>query len=258
MKTRIISAIIMIIIVLPLLLYGGIYLKIGTMILGVCSMYELLKLKNELPLIIKIFAYISVLLLIYFSENNFNIFANIIIFPLLFLLFFIPIIFIKDYNLNDSLYVFGNVLFISISFIIFNIIRGKSIYYFLYTILIATMNDTFALFGGKLFGKHKLCPNISPKKTIEGSIVGLIFGTIIPVIFLSLTCSLNINLFYLIVITLFLSIIGQLGDLFFSSIKRSFCVKDFSNLIPGHGGILDRLDSLIFINITYILFMSIF
>ena len=120
------------------------------------------------------------------------------------------------------------------------------------------MTDTFALFGGKLFGKHKLCPNISPKKTIEGSIVGLIFGTIIPVIFLSLTCTLNINLFYLIVITLFLSIIGQLGDLFFSSIKRSFCVKDFSNLIPGHGGILDRLDSLIFINITYILFMSIF
>ena len=160
--------------------------------------------------------------------------------------------------MNDSLYVFGNVLFISISFIIFNIIRGKSIYYFLYTILIATMNDTFALFGGKLFGKHKLCPNISPKKTIEGSIVGLIFGTIISVIFLSLTCTLNINLFYLIVITLFLSIIGQLGDLFFSSIKRSFCVKDFSNLIPGHGGILDRLDSLIFINITYILFMSIF
>ena len=137
-------------------------------------------------------------------------------------------------------------------------IREKSIFYFIYIILIATMTDTFALFGGTLFGKHKLCLKISPNKTIEGSVIGTIFGVFISVLFIVFTCKLNINIFVLILITLLLSIMGQFGDLFFSSIKRSFNIKDFSNLIPGHGGILDRLDSLIFISLTYILFMGMF
>ena len=180
---------------------------------------------------------------------------------ILFLLFFISVIFIEEkekYNLSDALYVIGSIIFISISFIAFNMIREKSIFYFIYIILIATMTDTFALFGGTLFGKHKLCPKISPNKTIEGSVIGTIFGVFISVLFIVFTCNLNINIFVLILITLLLSIMGQFGDLFFSSIKRSFNIKDFSNLIPGHGGILDRLDSLIFISLTYILFMGMF
>ena len=260
MKKRIISAIVMILIVVPLLILGGLYLRIGTVILGACSIYELLKVKNNMPLFIKIISIISVMLLIYFS-NNFDIFSNLYFFPILFLLFFISVIFIEEnekYNLSDALYVIGSIIFISISFIIFNMIREKSIFYFVYIILIATMTDTFALFGGTLFGKHKLCPKISPNKTIEGSVIGTIFGVFISVLFIVFTCNLNINIFILILITILLSIIGQLGDLFFSSIKRSFNIKDFSNLIPGHGGILDRLDSLIFISLTYILFMSMF
>ena len=179
----------------------------------------------------------------------------------MFLLFFISVVFIEEkekYNLSDALYVMGSIIFISISFIAFNMIREKSIFYFVYIILIATMTDTFALFGGTLFGKHKLCPKISPNKTIEGSIIGTIFGVFISALFIVFTCKLNINIFVLILITLLLSIMGQFGDLFFSSIKRSFNIKDFSNLIPGHGGILDRLDSLIFISLTYILFMGMF
>lgn len=260
MKKRIISAIVMILIVVPLLILGGLYLRIGTVILGACSMYELLKVKNNMPLFIKIISIISVMLLIYIS-NNFDIFSNLYFFPALFLLFFVPVVFVDNkekYNLNDALYVIGSIIFISISFIIFNIIREKNIFYFIYIILISTMTDTFALFGGTLFGKHKLCPNISPHKTIEGSVIGTLFGVLISVLFIVFTCNLNINIFILILITILLSIIGQLGDLFFSSIKRSFNIKDFSNLIPGHGGVLDRLDSLIFISLTYILFMSMF
>lgn len=260
LKKRIISAIVMVLIVLPLIVFGGLYLKIGTVVLGACSMYELLKQKNNMPLFIKIISVISVMLVIYFS-NNFSIFSNLYFFPALFLLFFVPVVFIDNkekYNLNDALYVIGSIIFISISFIAFNMIREKSIFYFVYIILIATMTDTFALFGGTLFGKHKLCPKISPNKTIEGSVIGTIFGVFISILFIVFTSKLNINIFVLILITLLLSIIGQLGDLFFSSIKRSFNIKDFSNLIPGHGGILDRLDSLIFISLTYILFMSMF
>lgn len=260
LKKRIISAIVMILIVLPLIVFGGLYLKIGTVVLGACSMYELLKQKNNMPLFIKIISIISVMLVIYFS-NSFSIFSNLYFFPILFLLFFISVVFIEEkekYNLSDALYVIGSIIFISISFIAFNMIREKSIFYFVYIILIATMTDTFALFGGTLFGKHKLCPKISPNKTIEGSVIGTIFGVFISVLFIVFTCKLNINIFVLILITLLLSIIGQFGDLFFSSIKRSFNIKDFSNLIPGHGGILDRLDSLIFISLTYILFMGMF
>ena len=101
LKKRIISAIVMVLIVLPLIVFGGLYLKIGTVVLGACSMYELLKQKNNMPLFIKIISVISVMLVIYFS-NNFSIFSNLYFFPALFLLFFVPVVFIDNkekYNL---------------------------------------------------------------------------------------------------------------------------------------------------------------
>lgn len=127
---------------------------------------------------------------------------------------------------------------------------------FIYGIIIAT--DSFAYFGGmtcsKLFKTHKLLERISPKKTIEGSISGLFFGVLTGYLIAS-----NTDIRYLIsteqaiTISVLISAFGQIGDLFESMIKRDFNFKDSSNLIPGHGGILDRFDSLIFISpVTYL------
>ena len=112
----------------------------------------------------------------------------------------------------------------------------------------AWLTDTFAYFGGKFFGRHKLCPKISPKKTVEGSVSG-IFGAVIGYIVYGLIIknvwNLNVNMVAFVIISLVTSVLSQMGDLFASTIKRENGVKDFGNLMPGHGGALDRFDSLI-------------
>ena len=117
--------------------------------------------------------------------------------------------------------------------------------------------EEFALISGMLVGEHKLCPEISPKKTIEGLIGGVFMGTFVSTAFYYTVISSNISLVVLIFVSALLCLIGQLGDLVFSSIKRYYNVKDFSNIIPGHGGILDRFDSLIFVTLAFIILKGI-
>ena len=259
MKKRIISAIIMSLIFIPLLLIGNLPFVIFITILGIGAMYELLKLKPNLPLIIKILIYIETIILILIDKlkftNNISIFLIIILLINLILLVFIDN---KDkYNYKDAFYLLGIVLFIGLSFRNFIYLRDYSLNILIYLLLITIVTDSFALFTGKLLGKHKLAPNISPNKTIEGSIGGSLFGTTSASIFYLLVINNN-NIILTIFITLLLTIIGQLGDLIKSSIKRYENIKDFSNLIPGHGGIIDRLDSIIFVVMTYILIMGLF
>ena len=104
-----------------------------------------------------------------------------------------------------------------------------------------------------LFGKHKLNERISPKKTIEGSVGGFIISTIVCLSF-SFIFIKGFPIGLSIVASITLPIMGQIGDLAFSAIKRHFAIKDFGNIFPGHGGILDRIDSLIF-NSVWILFL---
>ena len=259
MKKRIISAIIMSLIFIPLLLIGNLPFVIFVTILGIGAVYELLKLKPNLPLIIKILTYIETILLILMDKLKFtNNISLILIIMLLVNLSLLVYIDDKDkYNYKDAFYLLGLVLFLGLSFRNFIYLRDDSLYILVYLLLITVVTDSFALFTGKLLGKHKLAPNISPNKTIEGSIGGSLFGTISASIFYLLVIN-NKYLFLTIITTLLLTIIGQLGDLIKSSIKRYENIKDFSNLIPGHGGIIDRLDSIIFVMMTYILIMRLF
>lgn len=110
-------------------------------------------------------------------------------------------------------------------------------------------SDSFALFAGMAFGKHKLAPVLSPKKTIEGSVGGFVGSVALSVLYgviLSRFVGAQVNYFALVLFGLLGSAFSQIGDLSFSYIKREFAIKDYSNLIPGHGGILDRFDSIIF------------
>lgn len=106
-------------------------------------------------------------------------------------------------------------------------------------------SDMFAYFGGVFFGKHKLCPEISPKKTVEGSICGIFGGIALGAVLYAIQGWFNGDAAWhtMLVIGMLCGIVGQLGDLFASSIKRWAGLKDFSTLLPGHGGIMDRLDS---------------
>lgn len=134
-------------------------------------------------------------------------------------------------------------------------------FYILYVLCGAFVSDTFAFIVGSKFGKTKLAPEISPNKTVEGSIGG-ICGVIIAYIILTIVGNkvffINMNVVYWVLVALAASVAGQFGDLTASTIKRFCKVKDFGNIMPGHGGILDRFDSLMFVAPIVYIFIKLY
>lgn len=113
----------------------------------------------------------------------------------------------------------------------------------------AFSSDSLALFAGIAFGKHKLAPLVSPKKTVEGALGGLTGGMIGMIVFrivFFLCTEIQLNVLWCALLGLAGAAMGQLGDLVFSAVKREFGIKDYGKLLPGHGGVLDRFDSVIF------------
>lgn len=134
----------------------------------------------------------------------------------------------------------------------------KGVYLLGMTVLVPVITDIFAYFIGRCCGKHKLAPVISPKKTIEGSIGGTVYAVAILMVvafILNATHVLQVSYGMMILYLILASIVGQFGDLALSSVKRIVGIKDYGNLLPGHGGILDRFDSLLFVlPFTYLFF----
>ena len=125
----------------------------------------------------------------------------------------------------------------------------------------AWVTDTFAYFCGRLFGKHKLIPEISPKKTVEGSIGGIVFCVLSMLLYGYIVCSVSdgtvtANYWMLAVSGLFISFVSQIGDLCMSAVKRTYGIKDFGKLFPGHGGVLDRFDSVLAVALVLLLATS--
>ncbi len=156
-------------------------------------------------------------------------------------------------NLERQFLCVGMTLIVAYGFstIINTLDHAYGMYYFFVAAFCALITDTGAYFAGTLFGKHKLCPVLSPKKTVEGAIGGLVFCVIVVAVYTGIytNCSqdeIAVNYISLIIGTLLASVGGMMGDLFASAVKRFFGVKDYGNFFPGHGGVLDRVDSLMF------------
>lgn len=134
-------------------------------------------------------------------------------------------------------------------------------FYFILLLNFSCVADIFAYFVGRAIGKHKLAPVVSPKKTIEGSVggaIGTCIGTVAICLVFEQLYSDDINILLAILITPFMSIIGMLGDLVMSAIKRTYGIKDYGNIMPGHGGVLDRVDSVLLVAPALAIFLSYF
>ncbi len=267
MKKRILGAIIILAVVLPILIKGGIFFALLSLILGLLAFKELYDIKykdgeKKIPFLLQLLSYLCVAFLIMnnYDSKEMLITLDYRVLSLFLITYILPVVIMdnqKKYNIEDAMYLLASSIFIGLAFNLLILIRNYSLLHILYLFIITVMTDTFALFTGMLVGKHPLAKKISPKKTIEGLVGGTIMGVFTACTFYLTVINPDINIAYLIIITLTLSLMGQLGDLVFSSIKRHYGKKDFSNLIPGHGGILDRFDSIIFVVITTILFIAV-
>ena len=273
MKQRVVSAIVAIIIVVPLLILGGIPFAIGIGALAALAFLETLNLKDShtaYPTLMKVLGFICLELIVFNKYTGGFVYTGINYLPVALsaLTLLIPSIFFKkeNYSTKDAFYLFATVVFLGIFFnaliVMCNtgisventVIKGQ--WLLLYLFLIAAATDTFAMIIGCLIGKHKLIPSVSPKKSVEGSVAGSLMGTVIATLYYVNIIG-DIKIIPLVIMTLLLTIFGQIGDLFFSKIKRENNIKDFSNIMPGHGGILDRIDSFSFIVFGYIIITTI-
>lgn len=265
MKKRIISAIVALAIFIPLLLIGKFPYTVFMYILSILSIKEIIdaySTKKELPLFIQFISYLLITFFTFgvtsFNSLSFNVdfrfVAGII------LLYLIPVIIYqneKTYSILDAFSLIGMIFLIGSSFTLLIILRNIDLNLLIYLFLITVLTDTYAYLTGVLIGKHKCIEKISPNKTWEGIIGGTIIGTFVATTYFITVINTSMPLFFIVIMTLFLSIIGQFGDFIFSAIKRNFKIKDFSNIMPGHGGILDRFDSIFFVLLAFTFFINI-
>ncbi len=169
-------------------------------------------------------------------------------FSVIYIIFIVAIslVYNGDITVSDITAGIAFPLVLSYSFGSVYTVLSAGIFPFLMLINFSMVCDCGAYFAGVTFGRHKLCPDISPKKTIEGSIGGILVSTVVTVI-LTLCFGLGSFAFRLLLITPVMCGVGIAGDLFASVIKRQTGIKDYGNIIPGHGGIIDRFDSILLI-----------
>lgn len=251
MKQRMITALAILAVVLPPLILGGnwLYLLIGAFVLlAVHEILSCLFKKNHWVLYGFLVSAVGLM-----AVSSLKLFSAFI--PLVLILLFVFCICSEEFSVDKISIVFVFVMLIVLTVRAMLMIYGAYGPLVMVHILLATyLTDTGAYFCGRFFGKHKLNERISPKKTIEGSIGGWFCGAVFSFLF-GFFFLKELPFVLMCFSSILMPVVGQIGDLAFSAIKRHEGIKDFGNIFPGHGGVLDRIDSLIF---NLILWMSLY
>ncbi|WP_026692458.1 phosphatidate cytidylyltransferase [Peribacillus kribbensis] len=252
MRQRIITGVVAAAIFLPIVIWGGWPLLLITYLLGTIGLYELLKMRKlsvvSIPALLS-FAGLWVVLLppsAYDTLKDINYSKFEIILLLVLLLLTFTVITKNKYTFDDAGFMMLAVLYVGMGFFYFYQTREMGLVYIFFALFVIWATDSGAYFVGRALGRRKLWPEISPNKTIEGAVGGIICGILVAVIFY-FAADMQETIGKLAAIAIFISVFGQIGDLVQSAYKRRYGVKDSGNILPGHGGILDRLDSLIFV-----------
>lgn len=254
MKERIVTGVIAGIVFILLIVIGRMPFTLAVIILATIALFELLKMKKIAPLSIigllsLLFMWIILIPNQWFELNILSDFIRTDLLLALIILLLAFTVFSKNQISFDEVgFVILSASYVGIGFHFLIETRllehGLALLFFILFLIWAT--DTGAYFTGKAFGKRKLWPEISPNKTVEGSIGGILCALVIGFIFHYFIPIFD-TLTHVVIIIVVVSVVGQLGDLVESALKRHYSVKDSGNILPGHGGILDRFDSLIFV-----------
>lgn len=263
MKTRIITAIVAIALFVPVCIFSEhIIFPIAISLICAVGVFEVAKcvgLHKNLILTIPMYLIALIIPFIRYpwfisSDKSFALVGLAVVFFMLIYSLTYTMLAKNKQKLSTVMTLFGMFVYVIGCFSAIIMVRysndGVGVYMYLLIFLGAWVSDTFAYFTGRLIGRHKLIPEISPKKTVEGAIGGVVFTLIVFIIYgivVKNNFGIDLPIYQYCILGVFLPIISQIGDLIASCVKRQYNVKDFGNIFPGHGGILDRFDSVMLV-----------
>ena len=275
MKTRLITAGVAIVVAVALIVLGSFYSIVVTIALALisallCGEYlSAKKLNKDIRIFIPCLVF-SVLIPLLSTTHQVN--EQLLPYFLLAIVLFVltssilSVVFHATLKTEDMIFAAAGVLLISLSLSTLNMLvlndPQHAAFWIVISLGIPWFADSAAYFAGSSFGKRKLCPNISPNKTVEGAMAGVLVGTLIPLLlgFIFKLIYGQITIYYgiLVLVGFINSLVSIFGDLTFSVIKRSCKIKDYGSIMPGHGGLLDRFDSFLFCLPLVYIFSQIF
>lgn len=252
MKQRIITAVAAAAVFLPIVIFGGLPFIAMVYLIASVALYEALNMRKlkllSVPGIISL-----VLLWVFMIPEQYQgildsvNYTKIELFLIGVLLFLTYTVITKNrFTFEDVAFSILSTLYVGLGFYFFIETREASLTYVFYSLFMIWATDSGAYFIGRAIGKRKLWPEISPNKTTEGFFGGVVSALAVAALF-SVFADMEVSAVVLLAATAFLSVFGQVGDLVESAMKRHYNVKDSGKILPGHGGMLDRFDSLLFV-----------
>lgn len=251
-KTRLLSGIVLVIAALVLIITGGNLLLVSTLLISYIGMFELYRIfhiEKELPGMV---GYLAAT--VYYCNLKFGFLPDLMMFVLglLILLMFVYVFTYPKYKTEQLLAAFFGVFYVAVmlSYVYQTRMLSMGAYIVWLSFLCSWGCDTCAYCVGVLIGKHKMSPKLSPKKSVEGAVGGVVGAALLTIlygmVFKNAMGVGNTEVYIMAAISAVGALVSMVGDLTASAIKRNYDIKDYGKLIPGHGGILDRFDSVIF------------